>query len=129
MKLIMTLLLALPSFAIAGPSCLDRLDLVNERDQKVSYCSSGDLHTSETCHYQGKKCHLVKDLEQKPAPDKLKKAFAHSTTGTVGSRLCNLKGWTVLMATMFDGSQVCTCQHPSGESITTSSLEEYYREK
>lgn len=126
MKLLFIMLM-MPMISFAF-ECENRRDITNEKDEKIVFCDSQKLQLTQKCASQGKSCQLVQDLAKKPDAEKLKIALTHSMTGTAGSRLCNLRGWTVLMGEMFDKSQVCTCKHPSGESITCVSLDSYYRD-
>lgn len=109
-------------------SCENGRDITTEKDQKIVLCDSKNLQVSKLCAQQGEACALIKDLAQRPDAEKLKFALTQTLQGTSGSRLCNLKGWTVLMGEMFDSSQVCTCKHPTGEFISCVSLDHYYRQ-
>lgn len=120
------ILLMIPSMVHAF-ECDERRDITSEKDQKLVFCTANELQLTQKCASQGKECQLIKDLAKKPEEAKLKEALKHTIVGTPGSRLCNLKGWTVLMGEMFDKSQVCTCKHPSGEFITCASLDSYYK--
>lgn len=127
MKMILLLMLV-PAFAYAF-ECEDQRDITTEKDEKVVFCTSENLQLSKKCAENLKSCKLVLDLASRPEESKLKEALKITAVGTSGSRLCNLKGWTVLMGEMFDKSQVCTCKHPSGEFITCVSLDRYYRKE
>lgn len=119
--------LMLPSMTFAF-ECENRRDITTEKDQKIILCEHNELQITQKCAQNAKDCKLLQELAQKPAPEKLAEALKTTAVGTAGSRLCNLKGWSVLMGEMFDKSQVCTCKHPSGEFISCASLDDYYRD-
>jgi putative hemolysin len=107
------------SFAEAPvKDCPSQLDITSESGKPLRFCKTERYWVSEACFQNKKECKLLQKLKNWKRP----KEKAYSGVGNPGSALCHELKWKVLMSKMFDGSSVCTCQHPSGESVICTSL-------
>jgi hypothetical protein len=98
--------------------CPEKRTIQAEKGGDETFCKINGFMVTEKCFSKGKDCELLKDLKKA----KIKSDMAMASVGNPGSKICRALKWKVLMGKMYDGSSVCTCQHPSGESIVCTSL-------
>lgn len=103
--------------------CPDVMKIRIENDQEVYFCKLDNLMVSKDCYDKKSECALAKDYKANLKKIKDSKPLTFARTQNPGSMICQLLKWKVLMGYMADGSQVCTCEHPSGsKSICTSMI-------
>lgn len=107
----------------AASHCAGGLNLKIENDRTLLFCNNEDgLKVNEKCKLDSKKCQLLKDWKLKESQILKMNPLSHSRTKNPGSWICDQLGWKVLMGQMYDQSQVCVCEHPSGDAMTCSSF-------
>jgi hypothetical protein len=99
-------------------TCPGKKILTSEKGESLTFCEVGKYLVTSACFEKGADCQLIKDLKKAPP----KPVVSSSEIGSPASKKCHALKWKVLMGKMFDGSSVCTCEHPSGDAVICTSL-------
>jgi hypothetical protein len=108
------------SFPLHVFSCPEKLKTTLENGKKVTYCQTGSLMVSQDCFNNKENCSLIKKIKENKSS--IENALENGSQQNPGSWACDQLGLKVMMGKMPDGSDLCTCQNNSGESVICTSL-------
>ncbi|MBC7385090.1 MAG: hypothetical protein H7301_02875 [Cryobacterium sp.] len=109
--------------SVGLPKCEQPFVAFLESGEKVRFCDFESLMVSESCIRDVAACRELVALKKNLS--KIKETFRsgeYAAKRNPGSKICDLLGWKVDMATGYDESQICVCVAPLGLRVICSSM-------